>query len=238
MPDTGTTVAGDPPSATETAASGASPGRPLDPRSSPPNAVVLAFPLSPEDRSRADFYALLARLFADAPDAPLLNAMARAEPIEGGSPFATAWNRLVSASGVMDPGAAAQEYTELFVGVGQCEVNLHGSHWKVGAMMERPLAELRAELATLGLGRRTDVVMLEDHLSALFETMRILIAGKDDRPPSAVAAQRDFFERQIASWAFRCCAAIRESTIANYYRCVAEFTEQFMALDRDALAME
>ena len=202
------------------------------------DAVALSFPLSPEDRSRADFYALLARLFADGPDAPLLDAIARAASSEDRTPFATAWSRLVAASGVMDPGAAAQEYTDLFVGVGQCEVNLHGSHWKVGAMMERPLAELRAELAALGLARRADVVMLEDHLSALFETMRILVGGKDDRAPSAIAVQRDFFERQIGSWAFRCCAAIRESTIANYYRCVAEFTEQFMALDRDALAME
>jgi len=166
------------------------------------------------------------------------SAIAQAAPIDDTTPFASAWNRLVAASGVMDASAAAQEFTDLFIGVGRCDVNLHGSHWKVGAMMERPLAELRAELAALGLGRRADVVMLEDHLSALFETMRILVAGKDDRPPSAVAVQRDFFERQIGSWAFRCCAAIRESTIANYYRCVAEFAEQFMALDRDALAME
>jgi len=31
---------------------------------------------------------------------------------------------------------------------------------------------------------------------------------------------------------------MRESPIANYYACVAEFTEQYMALDRDALAMD
>jgi TorA maturation chaperone TorD len=221
------------------------PGRSLDVgvstlggRSLPHAVVGLSFPLSPEDRSRADFYALLARLFADGPDGPLLKAIAAAESIDGNTPFASAWNRLVAASGVMDPDAAAQEYTDLFIGVGQCAVNLHGSHWKVGAMMERPLAELRAELAEIGLGRRPGVVMLEDHLSALFETMRMLIAGNEDRPPSAVALQRGFFGRHIGPWAFRCCAAIRESTIANYYGCVAEFTEQFMALDRDALAME
>jgi hypothetical protein len=145
LPDIGTTAAGDPPNAPETAAGAASPGRPLDRRSSPPNAVVLGFPLAPEDRSRADFYALLARLFADAPDAPLLQAIAQAAPIDDTTPFASAWNRLVAASGVMDASAAAQEFTDLFIGVGRCDVNLHGSHWKVGAMMERPLAELRAE---------------------------------------------------------------------------------------------
>lgn len=200
--------------------------------------VALAHPLTPEDRSRAEFYALLARLYRDVPDARLLAAIAAANPLEGEAPVVSAWNRLVAASGVMDADAAAQEYTDLFIGVGPSEVNLHASHWIAGVMMERPLAELRADLAALGLGRRSDVVMLEDHLSALCETMRLLIAGEDDRRPASVAMQRAFFDRHIAPWVFSCCAAIRESTIANYYARVAEFTEQFMALDRDALAME
>ena len=201
-------------------------------------AVALSHPLTPEDRGRSEFYALLARLYAGAPDRSLLKAIAAAERIDGDAPFASSWNRMAAASGAMDVDAAEQEYTDLFVGVGRCEVNLHGSHWIVGAMMERPLAELRSALAALGLARRDHVVMLEDHLSALFETMRLLIAGQDERPPAPVATQRDFFERHIAPWAFRCCSAISESSIANYYKCVAQFTEQFMALDRDALAME
>ena len=200
--------------------------------------VALFHPLTPEDRARADFYALLARLYADAPDDRLLKAIGGAQPIEDASPFAAAWNRLVAASGVMDVEAAGQEYTDLFIGVGRSEVNLHASHWLAGAMMERPLAQLRAELASLGLARRNDVVMVEDHLSALFETMRLLVAGKDDRPPASIAAQRAFFERHIGTWAFACCTAICESAIANYYVSVAEFTERFMALDRDGLAMD
>jgi TorA maturation chaperone TorD len=138
----------------------------------------------------------------------------------------------------MDAEAAMQEYTDLFIGVGKCEVNLHASHWLTGYMMEKPLAQLRSELAGLGLARRSDVVMVEDHLCALCETMRLLIAGHDDREPASVATQRAFFDRHIASWIFACCSAIRESAIANYYVRVAEFTEQHMALDRDALAMD
>ena len=217
-------------------------GRTEEPRSSAAthaqSRVAIPHPLTPEDRGRADFYALLARLYAGAPDWPLLQAIARAPALEGGGPIAASWQRLTAASGAMDTAAAEQEYTDLFIGVGKSEVNLHGSHWIAGAMMERPLAELRAELATLGLGRRAGVTMLEDHLSALFESMRLLIAGSDGRAPASVATQRAFFERHIGPWAFPCCAAIRETTIANYYACVAEFTEQFMALDRDALAME
>jgi len=205
-----------------------------------PRSPILAFqhPLSPEDRARAEFYAVLARLFADAPDAALLRAIAGAERMQSGTHLMKAWNRLVDASAAMDPAAAAQEYTDLFVGVGKSEVNLHGSHWLSGFMLEKPLVELRRDLAALGLGRRDAVLMLEDHLSALFETMRLLIAGHDERRPAPIATQRGFFERHIASWAFRCCTAIRESAIANYYSCVAEFTEEFMALDRHALAMD
>ena len=200
--------------------------------------MALAPPLTPEDRSRAEFYALLGRLYADAPDAWLLQAIAAAPPLTDDGDLASAWNRLVAASGAMDADAAAQEYTDLFIGVGQCDVNLHGSHWIAGAMLERPLAELRTTLAELGLGRRPDSVMLEDHLAALCETMRMLVGGTNDRPPASVAVQRAFFDRHIAPWAFRCCTAIRQSSIANYYDRVAEFTEQFMALDRDALAMD
>jgi TorA maturation chaperone TorD len=195
-------------------------------------------PLTPEDRARADFYALLARLYADAPDARLLAAIANAETFGDGSAFANAWNRLVAASGAMDAEAAAQEYTDLFIGVGKCEVNLHASHWLTGFMMEKPLVELRRDLATLGLGRRDDVVMVEDHLSALCETMRLLITGHDQQERVPVATQRDFFEGHIASWVFPCCTAIQESAIANYYARVGEFTEKYMALDRDALAMD
>ena len=201
-------------------------------------AVAVPHPLSPEDRGRADFYALLARLFADAPDAALLAAIGRAEPIGGDTPFARAYDRLVAASGAMDAEAAAQEYTDLFVGVGRSEINLHASHWLAGAMMERPLVELRSDLAGLGLARRPDVAMVEDHLSALCETMRLLIAGHEDRKPAPVATQRAFFERHIGSWVFPCCTAMKQCTIANYYQRVGEFAEQYMALDRDALAMD
>ncbi len=106
----------------------------------------------------------------------------------------------------MDGDAIVEEYNNLFVGVGKCEVNLHASHWLTGFMMEKPLVELRTALADLGLGRQAGVTMLEDHLAALCETMRILIAGTEARAPASIAAQRAFFERQIAPWVFPCCA--------------------------------
>ena len=194
--------------------------------------------LTPEDESRCGLYALLARLYADGPDSALLASIAGASRMEGASPFANSWNALVEASGAVVPAAAMQEYTDLFVGVGKSEVNLHASYWISGFTMERPLAQLRSELATLGLARREDVTMLEDHLSALCESMRLLICGGAGREPAPLDVQREFFERNLAPWVFDCCIAIGDSPIANFYRRVAECTRAFMGLDREALAMD
>jgi len=138
----------------------------------------------------------------------------------------------------MDAEAAGQEYTDLFVGVGKCEVNLHASHWLAGFMMEKPLVDLRRDLATLKIVRKDAATLLEDHLSALCETMRMLVAGDGERPPAPVEQQRNFLNKRLLSWVFDCCAAIQKSSLANYYGRVAELTSQFLALERDSLAID
>ncbi|HQR11849.1 MAG TPA: molecular chaperone TorD family protein [Casimicrobiaceae bacterium] len=195
--------------------------------------------LEPEDEARGQFYALLARLYGSAPDATLLAALGGAENRSESpdSPLGAAWNTLVAASRAMDPAAAEQEYTDLFVGVGKAECNLHASHWLREAAATRPLVAVRADLAELGLARQGGTAVYEDHLAALCETMRALIAGVGDRPPVSVAAQRVFFERHVAPWVFDCCNAICNCSLANYYRRVAEFTSLYMAVERDSLAI-
>jgi TorA maturation chaperone TorD len=198
--------------------------------------------IDPEDQTRADLYAVLARLYADAPDERFLKTLAAAERLpKGGADdncLPAAWNRLLDASGAMDPEAAAQEYTDLFVGVGKCEVNLHASHWIAGFMIEKPLVELRSDLITLKIARKEAATLLEDHISALCETMRLLIAGDENCAPASIEEQRNFCRKRLLSWAFDCCAAIEKSPLANYYRRVAKLTDRFLALERDSLAMD
>jgi TorA maturation chaperone TorD len=202
--------------------------------------VTLHHRLEPEDLARAQFYALLGRLFARGPDAELLAALGGSESwlAEPDNPLASAWNRLILASSAMDAEAAEQEYTELFIGVGRSNVDLHASHWITEPTSERPLVAVRSHLARLGLARRERSTMYEDHLSALCETMRLLIAGDTGRQPEAVAVQRDFFDSRIAPWVFDCCDAICNCPLANYYQRVAEFTSLLMAVERDSLAIE
>jgi TorA maturation chaperone TorD len=215
----------------------------------PPQAVAgitLHHRLEPEDQARADFYALLARLYADAPDAPLLRAIAAApgldEPTDGGGggtdALPAAWQMLRAASEAMDAAAAADEYFELFVGVGKSPVSLLGSFYLSGLRMEKPLVAVRATLSKLGLARQPEVSLVEDHLAALLETMRILIAGQGERRPASIADQKEFFAAHLESWVFSCCNAISVCPVANYYRRVAKFTNSFMALERDSFAID
>jgi TorA maturation chaperone TorD len=215
---------------------------------SDPSVAALGTPLAPEEQARANFYALLARLYADAPDAALLHAIAAAPSLgvvtlmdQGESKAAglpAAWDTLRAASSVMDADAAAQEYMEIFIGVGKSLVNPHASHWLTGFMMEKPLAEVRSTLAGLGLARRPEVTMVEDHVSALFETMRFLVAGHEGQPPFPLAEQKAFFSRHVSPWIDRFTEDLQSVPVCNYYGAVAQFTESFVALERDSFAID
>src|SRR5512137_1298356 len=170
--------------------------------------VVWHHRLEPEDQARADFYALLARLFAAAPDAALLAAIAAAPRLASDTPggtsradgdaktIADAWDSLRAASAVMDPEAVGDEFQALFVGVGMSEVSLYASHY-LGPQSGRPLAAVRATLAALGLARRPGSSEFEDHLSVELETMRMLVAGDAGRRPATIAVQRAFCEAHL-----------------------------------------
>ena len=209
--------------------------------------AVLRRRLEPEDQARADFYALLARLFADAPDVALLVGIAQSAPLsptapsDGATAVATqlgaTWDGLRAASATMDAEAATSEYQTLFIGVGRSEVSLYASHY-LGPQSGRPLAEIRAALAELGLARRPDSSEFEDHLAVLLETMRMLVAGDAERLPAEILRQRAFFQSHVAPWALDCCTATAQSSVANYYRRVAQFASCFLALERDSLAMD
>ena len=84
-----------------------------------------ANPLGGEDQARAQWYALISRLFHAAPDAALLRGLAAAPAgsEEGGeSPFLDAWRALQATCTDADPEAVRAEFDDLFVGVGKAPV--------------------------------------------------------------------------------------------------------------------
>jgi TorA maturation chaperone TorD len=198
----------------------------------------------PEDQARADFYALLSRLYTSAPDAPLLASIAAADELAvaagdgSAADLAQAWCALIAASAAMDPEAASVEYQDLFVGVGQSEVSLHGSAYARAGKGGPLLVQIRDSLTQLKLVRQPGVAMFEDHLAAVFETMRVLITGLGQPSAFAFDVQREFYQRNIDPWVTVCCAAISSKSLANYYLRVAQFTDCFMAVERDSFAMD
>lgn len=197
-------------------------------------------PLPGEDQARADLYALLARLLLAPPDDGLLAAIAAADPIcaEGDRTLEEAWHKLSLAASVTDAQAVADEFNALFVGIGTPLLNPYGSLYTSGYMNDKPLAELRADLARLRLGRAGQSCEFEDHLGALCETMRVLVVGGPGLPRQPVLEQKQFFERHIAPWYARCLADIARAEGASFYRLVAGFALALLAIEAEAFAFE
>lgn len=190
--------------------------------------------VSPEDRARADFYALVSRLFYAGPDAGLLAAVAAADEIvsEGENlALAQAWTSLVSAAAAMDAEAAKEEYDRVFVGTGKSEVTPYASHYLAESMKENVLVRLRAELETMRLARERGVAEYEDHVAGLCEVMRHLIFLGSD---AAVQKQKMFFFVYINPWYVKFCDSVITSSNTVFYRQVARFTKAFFDLEKES----
>lgn len=193
--------------------------------------------LTEEDLARAGLYGLLARLLYAAPDDDLLQAIAMADAMVADGPqaaLAEAWRDLQAASAVMDPEAAAQEYEQVFIGLGQGEVMPYLSWHLTGFLMEEPLAKLRDDLAGMGLTRMAGVGEPEDHMAAICEVMRLLVAGDAETAPALLPQQRAFFGRHLQPWYTKFSAQLEAAPSANYYRAVARLMCAFMDVEAQA----
>jgi TorA maturation chaperone TorD len=204
--------------------------------------TIAFFPsVLPEDRARADLYALLSRLFYAPPDQPLLRTMAAAGELSSeaeDAALALAWHDLVAEAALAEPDAVREEYDELFIGTGKAAITLYGAAYASGAHAEKPLVALRADLAAFGLARRGAVGEPEDHFSALCDVMRFLISGDGQTPEASLEAQRRFFACHIESWFRPLAAAIEASQRANFYRPAARLMRAFLELETQSFEIE
>jgi TorA maturation chaperone TorD len=202
--------------------------------------VAVKRSLPPEEAARGDFYALFARLLHNAPDGPLLQAIAAAAPIppEGNGAFAAAWRDLVDASSVMDPEAAAEEFEALFAGVGKAAVSLYAGYYTGAPSIDHPRVRIQADLAALGLAHRQTVTEPEDHFAGIFEAMRVLVVGGAARAPASLAQQRKFFQDHVEPGVTKFFAALARAKEANYYRRVAALGAAYFALESESFLLD
>ena len=135
------------------------------------------------DAARAQEYALLAALLARAPDAALLK---RLSELRGdATPLGVAHVALAEAASKANVEQIEREYFDLFIGIGRGELMPYGSYYLTGFLHEKPLARLRAELATLGIERAEGEVEPEDHAAILCEIMSGLASRRLGTHPGA-----------------------------------------------------
>jgi len=191
-----------------------------------------------EETARAEVYGLLAALYY-APPAPELLAQLRVAVTEApaaGGFLEEPWRQLVGVTRELGDQQVADEYDTLFGGVGKPEIYLFGSHYLSGFLNEKPLAQLRSDLAALGLSRDETMPETEDHIAYLCEVMRYLIAG-DDVEVANLTQQQKFFGAHVQTWVSAMCDAISAHPRARFYAALAEFTRAFVSVESQGFDM-
>lgn len=195
--------------------------------------------LPPEDQSRADLYALLARLLYAGPDQSVLHMIGAAPALldeSAQASLAAAWQALVSQARSATVAAEVAAFDEVFVGTGKAKVTPYLTHYLVAQGRERVLVALRDELAALGLARKGGVHEPEDHVAGLCEVMRHLITQGSSE--ESLLAQRAFFDRYLRrSFAGLCDAIDSEAALTPFYRAVGGLARAFLTVEARAFEL-
>jgi TorA maturation chaperone TorD len=192
-----------------------------------------------EDLARADLYGLLASLFFQPPDQALLDqiiAAGNSNAPDDGAPLASVWMGLVEAAKNSKAADWKAEYDTSFLGVGKPNIFLYGSFYMAGHLHEKPLLEIRRSLQQFGLEAADSITETEDHIAALFEVMRYLIAGEDVEVAN-LTNQRIFFNDHIRPWYDELCDAIDADPEAHLYKTVSALSREFLAIEAQGFDM-
>jgi len=180
------------------------------------------------DRARAREYALLATLLAREPSLELIGRLAA---LQGdATTLGKAHAALAKAADRSSEAAAAREYFDLFVGLGQGQVLPYASQYLTGSLYGRPLVELRETFQLLGI-ERVNPSEPEDHIATLCETMAGLVGGAITGPDGC---DRDFFAKHLATWARRFFADLERANPAGFYASVGALGRAFMEIEAEA----
>jgi len=181
--------------------------------------------------ARAGAYSLLGALLAAPPNGDLLHSLRELPP--GAGLLAPAWDNLGKAAGEARPESLEDEYHALFIGLGRGELVPYASWYLTGFLMEKPLAQLRAELRGLGFARQEGVAEPEDHAAALCEVMAMTIIENS----LDFGEQSEFFAKYLGSWLPRFFQDLEQAESAVFYAAVGGFGARLMAVEQQYFAM-
>ena len=152
------------------------------------------------------------------------------------TPFGRAITTFAHVAARSDTGAAAEEYTQLFIRLGRGEVVPFGSYYLTGFLHEKPLARLRQEMDKLGLARVEGVKEPEDHAASVLEIMAGLIDGMPG-PQLSLTLQKQFFNSHIASWMAVFFKDVAEAKSSRLYAPLAEVGTIFLEIESEGFRM-
>ena len=188
----------------------------------------------PEDMLRADMYGFLANLLRGEPSNELLKTVAS---IEGDpSAIGSATSVLATLASKLSGDEIRDEYMRLFIGVGRGEILPYASYYLTGFLNDKPLANLRNDMAELGIERAEGVKDPEDHIASLFDIMGGMIRGTFG-VPTDLATQAKFFTKHIEPWAPVLMQDIEAAKQAVFYAPVGTIGQAFMDIESTAFDM-
>ena len=188
-----------------------------------------------EDVLRAQLYQMLSHFLGNPPSEKDLSSLASMRGDD--TPLGKAIASLSQIAGKTDVTSVAQEYQDLFIGVGRGELLPFGSYYLTGFLHEKPLANLRADMERLGIARREDVKVPEDHVAAIFEMMSGLINGKYG-VAYGLDEQREFFKTHIGSWAKHFMSDLEGAKSSILYASVGSIGRIFLDIEEVAFTMD
>lgn len=189
---------------------------------------------APEDAGRQALYSFLAKVLYAAPKPDVQDTVAyfAQSDTELGRAFAAFGDALKNA----DLPAAGHEYHDLFIGVGRGELLPFGSYYLTGFLNEKPLADLREDLAELGFERAMGVSEPEDHIATLCDVMANLVADTAEGGATLYEQER-FFTAHMKPWAGKFFADLKSAKKADLYRSVGEIGSLFMQIEEEGFSM-
>ena len=181
------------------------------------------------EAQRAAFYGLLARILTAPPDSDYLNDLKR---LQGdGTALGMALSGLAAAAEIKAHDLE-DEYSKLFYGMGQGgEVLPYASYYLTGSLHDRPLADLRGDMARLGIAHGNVNDEPEDHIASLLEMMHGLIAGNFGSGPAGL------FKAHVATWADDFFMDLEAAEAAVFFAAVARLGRVFLEVESNAFQM-
>jgi len=193
--------------------------------------------IAEEDLERAHLYALLARVLAEPMGDETLEVVRAIEGKSDGNELGGAFAALGTVAVRTSRGSAEDEYSALFYGDGaRGELLPYASYYLTGFLLEKPLANLRGDMAALGIQTSGISKEPEDHIACLCEIMHGLITGAFNEPAS-LETQKNFFTTHMAPWAGQFFTDLEGAESATLYMPVGTIGRLFMAIEAQAFEL-